>query len=170
MAKVKTVYMMVEGKMKPFTMKQYLAMRTADARIRSLKFIPMDSRMYEAAPAQFKAWKQERNRYAYVHNNCPEYAEVSYDALSDGVCFGDELIADDTMDVSAEAISNCMEMALHAALDQLTPAEQQLIHALFFDGMTEREYAQSSGLAPMTVHNRKVRILEKLKKIINSKK
>lgn len=54
MAKITTVYMMIKGEMQPFSMKEYLAMREDDARIRGLKFIPIDSRMYEATPEQFK--------------------------------------------------------------------------------------------------------------------
>lgn len=61
MAKITTVYMMIKGEMQPFSMKEYLAMREDDARIRGLKFIPIDSRMYEATPEQFKEWQKERD-------------------------------------------------------------------------------------------------------------
>ena len=57
---------------------------------------------------------------------------------------------------------------LHRCLDLLTPDERALIDALFFEGMTEREYAEESGRHYMTIHSRKVRILDKLKKLLKS--
>lgn len=42
--------------------------------------------------------------------------------------------------------------------------DKQLLQALFFDGMTEREYAERAGVFRNAVHKRKARILAKLKK------
>ena len=45
----------------------------------------------------------------------------------------------------------------------LTDEERSLIDALFFVGMTEREYAARIGIAQKNVNARKQRVLEKLK-------
>lgn len=55
---------------------------------------------------------------------------------------------------------------LHTALLQLTKEEQALIYALFFDEKTEREYAEQLGVYRNAVHVRKMRILKKLKKLL----
>lgn len=55
---------------------------------------------------------------------------------------------------------------VHVALEKLKPSEFHLIHAIYFEGMTEREYAQSIGKHYMTIHNRKKAILKKLKKYL----
>ena len=48
--------------------------------------------------------------------------------------------------------------------------DRALIDALFFsnggDGMTVRQYAEDTNEAPMTIQNRKTRILEKLREIL----
>lgn len=54
------------------------------------------------------------------------------------------------------------------ALQELKPEEYDLIHALFFEGLTEREYAEKTRTAPMTVHNRKVQIQKKLKNLLEN--
>ena len=51
---------------------------------------------------------------------------------------------------------------------QLTDDEQSLLKALYFEGLSEREYAARLGVYPNAVHKRKVRILEKLKKLIGN--
>ena len=55
---------------------------------------------------------------------------------------------------------------LRAALDQLSEEERVLIHALFFDERSERELEERMGVHRMTIHNRKIRILQKLKKML----
>ena len=53
--------------------------------------------------------------------------------------------------------------ALYSAVSMLSDLDKQLLQALFFDGLTEREYAELTGVYRNAVHKRKVRILEKLK-------
>ena len=55
---------------------------------------------------------------------------------------------------------------LRAALDQLSEEEKSLIRALFFDERSERELEEMMGVHRMTIHNRKIRILQKLKKML----
>lgn len=55
---------------------------------------------------------------------------------------------------------------LYSALEHLEKAERELIDALFFQEMTEREYAKKKGVCRNTIHKRKVRILENLKKFL----
>ena len=58
---------------------------------------------------------------------------------------------------------------LHTALSQLTEKERALIQALFFEEMTEREYAEQLGVYRNAVHKKKMRILEKLKKLLEER-
>lgn len=58
------------------------------------------------------------------------------------------------------------EDELHQALEKLTDEEHALVYALFFEGKTERTYAKELGVAQVTVHKKKQRILKKLKEIL----
>lgn len=58
------------------------------------------------------------------------------------------------------------EDELHWALEKLTDEEYALVYALFFEGKTERAYAKELGVAQVTVHKKKQRILKKLKEIL----
>lgn len=52
------------------------------------------------------------------------------------------------------------------ALDKLTPAQRQLIDALFYKGMTAREYAAKRGIDESTVSITKAAALKKIKNFI----
>jgi RNA polymerase sigma factor (sigma-70 family) len=53
-----------------------------------------------------------------------------------------------------------------AAFMTLEPDEQNLIHALVFDGVTEQSYADIIGLSQKGVNKRKYKILKKLKILV----
>ncbi|ETA81697.1 sigma-70 family RNA polymerase sigma factor [Youngiibacter fragilis] len=55
---------------------------------------------------------------------------------------------------------------LHWCLDQLSKEEQELIFTLFFQNKSEHQLSRETGIAQKTIHNRKVRILAQLKKLM----
>ena len=78
----------------------------------------------------------------------------------------------DENDVEGTALRAVMSDKLHDALLLLDEDEQALINALFFsnngDGMSEREYAETSGIPRKTVAYRREKVLGKLKKLLES--
>ena len=52
---------------------------------------------------------------------------------------------------------------LYKCLGRLDADERALIDALFFDGLTEREYSAKSSIPQKTINDRKLRVLGKLK-------
>ena len=84
--------------------------------------------------------------------------EDSLDRLMDdnGEQFSDKSVQD-------EACFAIMCDALHQALSQLDVQERELIQALYFEQKTERQWASEIGVPRMTMHDQKVRVLEKLK-------
>jgi RNA polymerase sigma factor (sigma-70 family) len=55
---------------------------------------------------------------------------------------------------------------LHQCLAQLTEEEQKLLFTLFFQNKSEHQLAVETGIPRMTIHNRKKRILARLKKLM----
>jgi DNA-directed RNA polymerase specialized sigma24 family protein len=60
--------------------------------------------------------------------------------------------------VMIEKMLNCLKL--------LTPVEQEFIAKLFFQGKSERQLSAKTGIPYMTIHDRKARILGKLKKFM----
>lgn len=55
---------------------------------------------------------------------------------------------------------------LKECLPMLKSKEQELIDALFYHGLSEREFSKVSGIPQKTINDRKRRILAKLKKYL----
>ena len=68
--------------------------------------------------------------------------------------------------VEATVIDKIMVEGLHKALDKLSMSERELIHALYFQGMTEREYAEKTGISKTALHARKIKVLASLKNLL----
>ena len=80
-----------------------------------------------------------------------------------------DTIEDESQDLDKMLTAQEELRILRSALKLLKPAEFDLIYHLFLidEPMTERQYAAKIKKAPMTVHNRKVAILRKLKNFFN---
>ncbi|MDY4279316.1 MAG: sigma-70 family RNA polymerase sigma factor [Faecalicoccus sp.] len=74
--------------------------------------------------------------------------------------------SDASESVEDAVLRKMAEDELHRALEKLTDEEYALVYALFFEGKTERAYAKELGVAQVTVHKKKQRILKMLKEIL----
>ena len=71
--------------------------------------------------------------------------------------------AEDVEDVAVRAV---MLEKLNEALHTLTDEETAIIHALFYQEISEVELAKKLGIARTTLQSRKYKILEKLRKLL----
>ena len=68
--------------------------------------------------------------------------------------------------VENAVIKNSEKYMLYNAISKLSFSEQNLIKALYFDGLTESEYAGLVNTSQQSVNKRKKRILKKLEKLL----
>ncbi len=84
----------------------------------------------------------------------------------------DKLIDEENWDFAADdrledvVLRNIEEDALHRCLNMLDANDRALIQALMFEHQTVRKYMKETGIPLMTIQNRKVRILRKIKKLL----
>ena len=93
---------------------------------------------------------------------------ASYDALDTDDSLGVDLLVDDhSPSVEEMAVNHILSEMLRQCIARLSPAEQKIISLLFFEELSEREAAQTLGIPHMTVHNRKIKALRKLRKMMS---
>ena len=96
--------------------------------------------------------------------------KILYSDLDTEDMLGEEMISDyDAVSVEDAAIANIQYQQLHQALKLLSESERMLIHAVYFEGLSERKVAERTGIHYMTIHSRKVSILKNLKELMNQK-
>ena len=74
----------------------------------------------------------------------------------------------DTENIPDKTVVAAMELdALQIALSALPDADKALVQALFYDGLTEQEYAAQVGISQQMINRKKQRILKLLKKLLS---
>ena len=125
------------------------------------QLIEVSKDVYRAFYQMRRQEQAQRERDAY--NHCIQYAALDSEEL-----LGEDILLDqNALSVEEQAISAILTEKLHTRIKMLSDKEQRLICDLYFEGLSERELAQKMGLPYMTVHNRKVKVLRKLKKMMD---
>ena len=115
--------------------------------------------------------------YAYFHMERQERTQeekkqrnevLSYDALDNGETVGLENIPDlSSPSMEDQAIAKEMYERLHHAVEALPRGERALIRAIYFEGKTEREYAEQQGCSQNKVFKHRMKTLSKLKMFLD---
>ena len=130
--------------------------------------IKVEGKLVEVTPDVYYAYFRMERQGRWQEEKQQEHAVVSYDALDDGETVGMEAVPDLTSPSMEEtAMTREIHEKLHHAVEALPKAERDLIHAIYFDGLTTREYAKLSGLSQTGVSYRLRKILSKLKSFMN---
>ncbi len=118
-----------------------------------------------------KQWKAELNHTAYVDkvNKATGYKVLFYHQMedTDDEINGEDVIRDTAVSVEDAVIAKLEIERLLKLVGQLSEEDQKLIQAFYLTEtpMMESEYAKKYGIPTSTLHNRKVRVIEKLRKL-----
>ncbi|OUQ79812.1 sigma-70 family RNA polymerase sigma factor [Flavonifractor sp. An100] len=96
--------------------------------------------------------------------------KVSYSDLDTKETLGEEMVPDLAAEsVEDRAVKNVLLQKLRLCLTMLPLEEQKLIYALYYEELTEREYAQQIKLSQRAVNKRRHKILKKLRAMLKIK-
>lgn len=141
--------------------------RTQDTAFKDTFFISSCGVLMEVSQEFYKEYYRDRRRERYL-DELETMNVISFHSLDTEEFCGEEILIDHSEDVAEQVAHKMMIEKLTAVLPLLTDDERELIQAIYFDEMTEREYAEKTGVYRNAVHKRKVRILEKLKKLLEN--
>lgn len=132
-------------------------------------YIHVPGTLVEVSEGVYFAYYQEKRRGRTLREKDERNGAVSYDGLDTPELTGQEMIPDrDAVSVEDAAIANILRDRLHRCLDALDEPDQQLIHALYFEGLSERKYAKRVGIPQRTINDRRRRALRKLKELLEN--
>lgn len=141
--------------------------RDTDTTYEDRKFIPLHGMLMEVTPEQYAEFYRARNRQRYLDRRSADNGDISVDMLTTEEFNGADILIDTAEPVDEQVIHKIMSDKLIECLSLLSEDEQELIHDLFYAGLTERDAAEKYAVSQVAIHKRKQRILKKLKKMIN---
>jgi RNA polymerase sigma factor (sigma-70 family) len=108
-----------------------------------------------------------KRRELHLEEKDKAHGVFNYSALDTKEINGEDAIPDFiSLPLEDVVMDKLIAEKLHQCLAQLSKEEQELIFTLFFQNKSEHQMAAETGIPRMTIHNRKNRILARLKKLI----
>lgn len=127
-------------------------------------YIPIGGTRIEVEKAVYEAYYKMSRRERYMEERDESNGVVSYHAMEANGIDGEAGLRDMSTD-SLETVAMAKELheQLHRCIAALPKAERELIHAIYFDGMTETKYSQKVKLSQSGISRRRKKTLSKLK-------
>ncbi|NJD01342.1 MAG: sigma-70 family RNA polymerase sigma factor [Ruminiclostridium sp.] len=119
----------------------------------------------------YRAYYQLKEREDYLDKLSQKY-NMSFEECEekgiqvDYLLASEQSIEDNLIEAEDKLIKAEMLAKLTEVMGKLSGQELSMINELFFKGKSERQLARQLGVYQYAVHKRKVRILEKLKKLL----
>ena len=147
---------------------EFCRCRESDQTYMDKLFIPIQGCLLEVVREQYTDFYRDKERWRYLQKLDTKNRLLSLDGFTDSEGNPLDFITDEAVDIAETVVNAVMVDRLKAALPLLSDSEQELIQAIFFDGLSEREVGARLGITQSVVNKRKARILIKLRKMIES--
>lgn len=131
-------------------------------------YLPVKGNMIEVTETVYRAFYKHKNREEYEDKREAQKV-LSFNALDTETSTGESLMPDmEDTDPENQALARELMSQLHRCIAHLPRAERELIKALYFDGMTETQYASKIKMSQPGICRRHQKILAKLRKLMNN--
>ena len=128
-------------------------------------FIRVHTVVVPVSEEVFRTYHREKRREKTLGEKDERNGKVSFDAMDNCEILGVEMIPDvNSPSVEDAAISAVLIAQMYQCIELLSESERSLLKALYFDNISEREFAASIGVSQKTINKRRHIILKKLKK------
>ena len=162
------VYIKESGGYVELSYTEFCCRRNADQTYMDKLFIPVQGCLLEVVREQYTDFYRDKERWRYLKKLDTSHSLLSLDGFTDSEGNVLDFIVDEAVDVAETVVHALMVDMLKAALPLLSDSEQALIHAIFFEELSEREVGLRLGITQSVVNKRKAKILRKLRKIIEN--
>lgn len=134
---------------------------------REKNFIKIGNVLVEVTKEVYDAYYSVERHTRTLDEKDERNGTVPYSNLDTKETLGVEMLRDLTAEpVEEEALLRILSERLHKCLNLLPVSDQKLIRAIYFEDLSEREYARQIGLSQKGVNKRKHKILKKLRRMM----
>lgn len=131
-------------------------------------YIFLGDKKVDVSEKVYKGYWQETNRENYLKrldrkNKLSYFSEFVTEEKDRTI---EERFADKSIDIEKLVAVKMQIAALHEALNKLNPEEREIIQALFFEEIPQRDLAKKLNISQGAVFRRKEKTLKKLKEFL----
>lgn len=164
----KKVFILDNGEYIEITYAELCHREETDPSYKDKLFLPLYGMIMEVTESSYIEFYKLQRRQKYIDERSRDNKDISYDSLATDEFNGEDILVDDGESVEDQAVRNVTAEEIRFIISLLKSADQELVQAMFFEGLSERQYAEKCGVNRNAIHKRKVRILEELKKLLEN--
>lgn len=157
------VFVLECGKYTEITYEELFRRTEEDKLYKDKLFLPLHGMLMEVEEEEYKCFYKNVRRQKYLKELSTANGDFSYDMLTTDDFNGQDILVDENQSVEGIVEKKLMLDRLSDCLSLLSDEENELIHMIFFEELTEREIAKKQGISQVAVHKRKQKVLNKLK-------
>ena len=132
-------------------------------------YITIDREKVFVSEAVYKTYRQMKRQERTQAEKDARNGLISYEMFTTETIPGEDLLCNPLQtSVEETALYSVTCCKLYKCLDMLLPTERELINSIYFLGYSLRQLSAETGVPYMTIQHRKVKILGKLKKLMES--
>lgn len=162
----KAVYIIEDGGYTELTYEEFRHREQTCPLYADRLFIPLHGMLMEVSEKDYLDFYKNKRRQKYVNERSAENGDFSYDMLTTDDFNGEDILPDKSEPLDEKVVQKIMMDKLKSALPLLAEDEQKLIREIFYENLSERSLAEKYDVSQVAIHKRKVKILEKLKKVM----
>lgn len=162
----KAVYIIENGKYTELTYEEFRHREQTCPLYADRLFIPLHGMLMEVSEKDYLDFYKNKRRQKYIDERSAENGDFSYDMLTTDDFNGEDILPDKSEPLDEQVVQKIMTDKLKSALPLLAEDEQKLIREIFYENLSERSLAEKYDVSQVAIHKHKVKILEKLKKIM----
>lgn len=130
--------------------------------------LPVDGIMIDVTEEQYRAFYKCKRREKYLEESDQEHKLYHYSDLDTEEILGEEMFSyPHEESVEERIVDRLLIESLLRCVGKLPEEDQELIHALYYQGKSERICADEFGTCQKTINNQRNRILDKLREMMN---
>ncbi len=131
-------------------------------------FLPLHGMLMEVTEEDYIAFYKAERRRRYVVERDVQNGVFSYEDYTTEEFNGEDMLVDNSVNIEEEVEQRFIEEKIQEFLGRLSEKDREIIIALYFEGLTEREYAKKKGIYHNAVHDRKLKVLRYLKNFLEN--
>lgn len=128
------------------------------------RFLRLHGYLMEVDHETYIEFRRQQRREKYLREEAELHNQFSYNAADTDEYSGEELIVDILTNVENEVVHAYMVELVSTMVGQLPSRDYELIHAIFYEQVTENEYACRIGTSQSAVCQRKRAILNRFRR------
>lgn len=130
--------------------------------------LPAEGKMIDVTEEQYRAFYKCKRREKYLEERDQEHKLYHYSDLDTEELLGEEMFSYPNEEgIEERIVDRILIESLLRCVGKLPEEDQELIHALYYQGKTERVCADEFGISQKTINNQRNRILDKLREMMN---